>query len=344
MEFTGRPIGLNLHSTDFAFDCGRHLFAIAHQINQIGSPCFLRCSAQILAVIARKPHGREMLQISGLQYLSPGDSFPRNTLVLTDHQPHDNESVWLRVGRDAEPNLPVMPYPMHPATLRQLPSCDLKQLRSAPRNRMVFFAGNQKAKYGEGKIGRRFGICDRVEMLNVVREHFAASVTDQLLSDQIQTDQSTAPSVHPIALLDSRAAKIDAQQWLPILASANFFLCAPGSSQPTCHHLVEAMSVGTIPIIEYGGRMTPPLVDGETAITFTGVDGLVQAIQRALNMPAGQIAGMRTAAGNFYDHHWCQTQFFRQIRDAELDLADRKISLPFHHDNFYQSTATSNAA
>ena len=318
-ELSSRPIVLDLATTDFCFDCGRHLAALAQQSIAIGSPFMLRCSPSVLAVIARKQHGREMLSLSNAAYLTPTEPLPANCLHLTDHWRDDDSSIWLRVGRDAEPDMPVMPYPMHPATLTHWPPQNLEMLRSNEREHRVFFAGNQKPKYGQGKITRQFGVMDRISVIRTIREQF--------------------PFADPefIYLKDSRESPITAEDWLPAIAEADFFLCAPGSSQPTCHHLVESMAVGTVPILEYDDRVTPQLVDGETAITFRGQDGLVAAINRVLRMPKNEIATLRAGAAAFYDAHLCQSEFLRKIRDGELDRLSQSISMPFHNEDFYDS-------
>ena len=316
-ELTSRPIVLDLATTDFCFDCGRHLAALAQQSIAIGSPFFLRCSPSVLAVIARKQHGREMLALSNAAYLTPTEPLPIDGLHLTDYQCEKASAIWLRVGRDAELDMPVMPYPMHPATLQHGAPENLESLRTNDREHRVFFAGNQKAKYGQGKITDQFGIMDRISVIRTIEEQF--------------------PFADPefIHLKDSRESPIEASNWLPTIASADFFLCAPGSSQPTCHHLVESMSVGTIPILEYDDRVTPSLIDGETAITFRGPGGLIAAIDRVLQMPKNEIEILRTNASTFYDNNLCQREFLRKLRDGELDLTSRSISMPFHCENFY---------
>ena len=314
-----RSIVLDLKTDDFAFDGGRHLAALAQQSLAIGSPFFLRCSSAVLAVIARKVHGREMLAIDGVQHLASSSSLPEGVLHLTDHESSCPSAIWLRVGCDAEVDLPVMPYPMHPATLNHFQAANLSSLRKTERIHRVFFAGNQKAKYGQGKIRRQFGLCDRIEVLQCVRNHFPFA------------DESF------ICLRESRTSPIVAPDWLPTLARADFFLCAPGSSQPTCHHLVESMSVGTIPILEYGDRVTPPLIDAEHAILFRGTDGLAQAIDRVLQMPKEEIESMRSRVSRFFDDHLCQAKFLKRLRDPLPHEDVRRVSLPFHNENFYQA-------
>lgn len=329
-----KPIVLDLRTDDFVFDGARHLAAIAMHAIAIGSPCVLKCSSTTLATIARKPHGRRMLRLGGLRYLTPNQALPSDSLILSDTESDNHHSIWMRAGTEIENQFPVMPYPMHPATLDHYSPDRLTNLRDQSDRTRLFFAGNQKPSYGQGKIGRRFGICNRIEMLTTTRRAFSNRICDAI--DSSQRDS--------IVLSDSRSTSIAASDWLPTLARTHFFLCCPGSSQPVCHHLVEAMSVGTIPVLEYADRITPRLVNGETAITFSGRGGLVRAIRRIDAMSEHEVATMRANVVRFFDDHLCQRQFLQQLRDGETEATDRKISLPFHHENFYPSFSQTTSA
>jgi hypothetical protein len=280
----------------------------------------------VLAVIARKQHGREMLAIGGVEYLPPCEAIPKNSLRLTDYRCDDGDAIWLRVGCDAEPDMPIMPYPMHPATLEHWPPANLEHLRLGHRRCRVFFAGNQKLKYGQGKLKRQFGILDRIEVLDTIKRQFPFADPES------------------ICLKDSRTSSIAASDWLPTISDADFFLCAPGSSQPTCHHLVESMAVGTVPILEYADRISPGLVDGETAITFRGKEGLVAAIDRVLRLPCEEIETMRRNAAAFFDRHLCQAAFLKRVRDQEIAGTSKCLSMPFHNEDFYQRGVVMNRA
>jgi hypothetical protein len=139
----------------------------------------------------------------------------------------------------------------------------------------------------------------------------------------------------PIVLADSRVQSIAASQWLTTLAKTRFFVCCPGASQPMCHNLIEAMSVGTVPLIEYGDRVTPQLRDGENAICFQGKAGLLNAIDRIDQLSSDEMLRLSRGAARFYDEHLCGKNFLAALRDGRLDLSSRRICMPFHDRNFY---------
>jgi hypothetical protein len=200
---------------------------------------------------------------------------------------------------------------------------------------------------------REFGILSRLELLDALRQRFPDRIFDSLRPEsqrpESQRPESQRPETQrsdslgssnasrPIVLIDSREAAISADHWLPTLASARFFLCCPGGRQPLCHNLIEAMSVGTIPLIEYGDRITPPLRDGETAICFDGRRGLIDAVERIDRMTSEELVDLSRRVATFYDEHLCGTRFFHRLRDGHYDLSAHSLCMPFHERDFYES-------
>lgn len=338
LSTTDRPLVLDLRTPQLLFDCGRHLRSIAYYAKQAGSPTVIRCGNLLLGGIARKVFGRELLVQPDVQRITPRDPIPANSMVLGDYLVGQTELQSLAersicfyrmcIGRDIDRSVVVMPYPMHPATLRYLPEMNLTALRNyGPDRRCVFFAGSQKTRYGDRWMQREFGVLSRLEILDSLRQRFANRVQSQLPSSTGETK---------IVIQDSRVNAIPASQWLTTLARAGFFICCPGGRQPLCHNLIEAMSVGTIPIIEYGDRITPSLRDGDTAICYRGRAGLFQAMKRVDQMGHADRIAMSRRVTSFYDQHLCGTKFFADLRRGTKQAeTGSEICMPFHERNFY---------
>lgn len=329
-----RPISLVLRTGRMMIDGGRHLAAIARHSIDAGSTITLCCDDRTLATVARKPYGAKMLAMAGLDYQSDITALAAGSFVLCDTDlPVTPGAIRIQIGRTVDPAVPVMPYPMHPSTVEAIARIEsddsgaIDRLRELPRECRIYFAGNQKARYGDEKMGREFGVANRLQLIQAVRAAYPNRVTDSL--DRIgQAVDSNKPA--DIAIVDSRTQPCPAPRWPLSMASADFFLCCPGSSQPTCHHLVEAMRVGTIPILEYGDRITPGLQDGVNAICFSGTHGLVDAIARIDRLDPLAIKRMHRSVADFYDQHLCVTTFLADLRDGRLDDAAGRICLPFH--------------
>ncbi|TWT76319.1 hypothetical protein CA13_68120 [Planctomycetes bacterium CA13] len=321
-----RPIVLDLYTPQMLFDCGRHFASLAHFCNQIGSRFFVRSSRMVLAGIARKVHGAEMLADPNAYWIGPDSDLPHDAFVLSDAAyekqtrpgtPH--HSLEMLIGRDIPRDLPVMPYPMHPATLRCSDDLSSFKLREHRSRSGVLFAGSQKSKYGHDKMQQQFGVLSRLDLLKVIQQ-WAGDRADGSV---------------PIVLRDSGKAPIESKDWLPFLAKHSFFVCCPGAAQPMCHNLIEAMSVGTIPLIEYGDRMRPELEDGVTAVCFRGADGLHDALDRIDQMPPKQVETLSRSVAQYYDQHLCGKRFLKSLRDETIDVSLGQVVMPFHSENFY---------
>ncbi|TWU41850.1 hypothetical protein [Novipirellula artificiosorum] len=320
--YPNRPIVLDLYTSQMLLDCGRHFASLAHYSGKIGSRFAVRSTRLMLAGIAHKRYGAEMLAQPHATWIPADGEIPAAALVLSDvslsqqtRSRSTGPTFEMLIGRDIPPNRPVMPYPMHPATLSGFEKHRLNDLRE-PRNREgILFAGSQKARYSRNPMQRTFGVLGRLQLLETLR--------------QIQD-----PS---IVLRDSATEPIEANDWLPFLAKHRFFVCCPGVAQPMCHNLIESMSVGTIPLIEYGDRLRPELVDGFNAVCFRGSNGLREAIARIRGFSIDQLEQMSRNVSQTYDESLCGKQFLRSLRDATVDTAAGQVVMPFHSENLFAS-------
>lgn len=326
--FWRRPIALDLQSADLLIDCGRHLASLAHFAQLSGSRMLVRCNRILLAAIARKIHGREMLAEPYVWWVPPAESLPDDAFVMRDHQLCPT-GVRMLIGRDLIAGVPKMPYPMHPATLPLADDQSLQQLRKTSDRKGIFFAGNQKPKYGREKMQKEFGVISRLDVIETLRQSYPDRVTSTLAGFSLRD---------AIILSDSRSESIQPSRWLNTLARARYFLCCPGASQPMCHNLIEAMSVGTVPVIEYGDRLAPALQDGVNAITFRGKFGLIQAIKRIDGLSNEQHQQLSLGAAQYYDHYLRGERFLAGLRDGTIVCSGGVVCLPFHDRNLYSDT------
>ncbi len=328
----GRPIVLEMTTPQLQFDCGRHLNALVLHAQMIGSPFYLRCSRVLFAALVRKLYGRELLSGANLIWLQPDKPLPRGSLVFHDanirHELYAEADEYthfrLLIGRDAVAGTEVMPYPMHPHTLTLLSSVNLSELRQRTPRGGIFFAGRLKANYEN--VGGNFGVMTRLQIVESLRRRFPGDILERL---------NATVSDEQIVLLDASTSPLSTAEWLPTLAQHNFFVCCPGVCQPMCHNVIEAMSVGTIPIIEYGDRFSPKLMDGVNAIRFEGEAGLVAAISRIQRFSSEDLARIRSQTIAYYERYLRGDKFLARLREHQPGETPIAISMPFHDANFY---------
>jgi hypothetical protein len=169
--------------------------------------------------------------------------------------------------------------------------------KPAARIRSIFFAGNLDPE-AYRQISRGFSVLDRIalcEQLARLSCSFPRSFRELL----------DGGGRH----LDGVLAHTDGF-WIPtanvrsMLAKYDFFLACPGVYMPHSHNLVEAMSVGTIPIIQnsYARLVVPPLEDGVNAIIFTQ-DTFLPVARRALQFDDRTINALHEGVQAYYENH-----------------------------------------
>lgn len=336
-----RTIVVDIHTPQLLFDCGRHLNCIAQHAAAAGSPFVLRCSKLLLAAVARKLYGPELLSNANVQWIEEFSDCPSDAFVLTD-APERTESlaaVAMMIGSDSPAGSMVMPYPMHHRTLQQLPTTNLRKLRSLgqPEGRSgLFFAGRLKDNYQKSQIDSRFGVVNRLDVIGTLRHQFPERILSHPVGSDANEQLTLAGNPQSITLVDSAQVAIDASDWLPTLARYDLFVCSPGVCQPMCHNVIEAMSVGTIPLIEYGDRFSPALTDSVNAVRFRGTDGLAAAVRRIDAMTPNQISELRRGVAEYYDRHLCGDAFLANLRDLPAGQRPETLSMPFHDVNLFR--------
>ena len=90
-----------------------------------------------------------------------------------------------------------------------------------------------------------------------------------------------------------------------LLTYFNFYLCCPGVVMPLCHNVIEAMSVGTIPLIEreYAEVMYPNLENNVNAIVFENLENLTEILNEIFKMEEDKISEMRQNVLEYYQNY-----------------------------------------
>jgi hypothetical protein len=89
-----------------------------------------------------------------------------------------------------------------------------------------------------------------------------------------------------------------------LLSHFNFYLCCPGVVMPLCHNVIEAMSVGTIPLIEreYAEVMYPNLENKVNAIIFEDLERLNEILEDVFQLKEEKISEMRNHVLTYYEN------------------------------------------
>ena len=219
-----------------------------------------------------------------------------------------SESRCVRVGDDyygrgVAGHVFHYPYVMHPWVYAKGRHRRVVALRRTPRRFRLFFSGVVNEGYGDRFD---FPMMTRPEVVECVLETFRGDACVVASRSDLQALRRTD---RPIVLIVFRGDVtpmasnhfLSRESYLRMLAGSRFALCPPGVFMPHSHNLIEAMAVGTIPLINYPEFCRPELTDGETCLAFSTPEQLCDAVRRTLIAPEEKIQTMRAAVARYYD-------------------------------------------
>jgi len=205
----------------------------------------------------------------------------------------------------------LMQFPVHPVHAAPDLRRRLLPLRSRPRSMRAFFSGEMLG-YTVNRITYPKAKLTRLEIVEVARE--LSGDRTVFVQQQSEFDRMLAGGfVDKCVILDTSRFRVPDHAWLDVLSRAEFFLAPPGIVMPMCHNSVEALSVGTIPIINYPEWFEPRLEHLRNCIAFDDRRDLTAKLASIFAMGPAAIATMRQEAIRCYDAHLSSESFTAKI-------------------------------
>jgi hypothetical protein len=185
--------------------------------------------------------------------------------------------------------------------------------RKLTRTTGIYFSGNTDPKiYDNNNITLRFGILTRKKIISTILnnidtlDNILCSFNDNGKKNLIDNKIAINAWEWSISHSKNLNNRIDSFKWLEKLASCNFFICCPGIIIPFSHNAIEAMSVGTIPILQYSDLFDPPLINGINCISFNN-DNLLEVLIETIKLDGEKIQSMRNEVIKYYDQYLTST-------------------------------------
>lgn len=205
----------------------------------------------------------------------------------------------------------LMPYFMHPEQYKYGSRNKLAELRELRRSLRIFFSGNiEEECYGNPLPGKKL---NRFEIVKGLRELPGVIFPSSLK----ELHESFSRSDRSCVIYDRRNSAIADEDWLRTIARCDFFLCLPGSSMPMCHNVIEAMAVGTIPILNYTEWFDPPLTSGKNCLEFNSLVQLEACINQALELHPTTVNRLRQNVIEYYEEHLSPIGFRNRLEDCQ---------------------------
>ena len=209
----------------------------------------------------------------------------------------------------------IMPFPLHPHHNTPDLKRRLQQYRSTRKNMKIFFSGDTKG-YSQNRIQYPKEKLPRLTIINTILERLG----DQVLLVNESSDLNNlrdAAYVNKCVIVDTNNIWVESKNWMDDIARADFFLSPPGIVMPMCHNIIEAMSVGTIPVTNYPEWFDPDLRHMENCIVFDDSEDLIKKIQLAMKMGDAQRAKMRKNVIDYYETHLKAEVFIHRLESSK---------------------------
>lgn len=211
----------------------------------------------------------------------------------------------------------VAPYFAHPRFYAGGMAERARHMRHGERDVGITFAGTFPPASENEKLA--FPILPRNQVLAQVAQRLGTRVSYEVqrpagceILFSITTDVVDRIEKH----------RLDLGAYVALLSRSRFALCPPGWRVPHSHNLVEAMSVGAIPITNYWHYMRPPLTPMKDCIGFTTPESLVEAVETALAMEPEQVDELRAGVLAYYDAFLDPAAFGRKLRHARGQIEE----------------------
>jgi len=324
-----RTIFAKFIETDIFAEMGRLFYSLLNAFATNGYTILLFDN---IPAAALNKYGPLVYTLDGL---SKTDAIPldaRDMIYLFDKE--DQVAAMRKWGRRVQVKFDVfapywlgdpvmMPYPMHPLNAGRNVSRDLQALRNTDRRIRIFFSGDIEG-YTRNRIRYPRPKLTRLDIVNTIRERLGERLHVVANEPALECACVRGGGPQEFVMADPRSFRVDSGKWLETISRADFFLCPPGYVMPMCHNAVEAMAVGTIPIINYPEWFKPSLEHTETCIAFDERDDLIAKLREVLEMGDDRVAAMRRRVVDYYEKHLTAESFVAKV---EADRAHKTIVL-----------------
>ncbi len=217
-----------------------------------------------------------------------------------DNLSHDYFSDLLNI-RKSPKNSYHIPMAMHPLFYSKKlwnVSIDYNQNRKTS----IFMVGNLDINAYAKERMTLFNTCGRIEIIEYLKSRdkvtsigSALELENFIASDNDQT----------CLIIDRKDFSIGMPDLRKKLGQFYFYLTLPGVCMPFSHNLIEALSVGAIPIIQksYAKLMIPKLVHMKNAIIFDDLEDLIPKMEFSYRLTDNQKLELVKNVLNYYNSY-----------------------------------------
>lgn len=213
-----------------------------------------------------------------------------------------------------------LPYQVHP----EMECVPILNESSLERERPfgIFFIGNVGPAY-ESDFVKSHHVMSRIQVLETLIQNVPNTIRYENFDGNEEVDDFAKKCVFlPCYNQTTKRSNglIPSDKYMHLLGKIDFVICTPGTYMPFAHNVIESMSQGCIPILEYGHYFSPKLVDGLNCLVYQDAESLNSAVNRAVDMSVKERIRMRKEVCRYYRDHIKFSSFLSKVDAAKSYL------------------------
>ncbi len=206
-----------------------------------------------------------------------------------------------------------VPITMHPN--QYISNLWREQYKEVERHNQLFFVGSFTPSLYK-KLQKQFGVLNRNELLHSIRQlcHTYQAYSFESIYDVPEAD---------LVIMDSSDAIVPFDKNRETLATFRYMLAFPGANMPLCHNITEALSVGTVPLIQesYAQLLSPPLEHNKNALLYRDLSDLKEVVKMARGLSNSEYATLSNNSKAYYETHCTPSVIISRILREESPIA-----------------------
>jgi len=211
----------------------------------------------------------------------------------------------------------IMPYYLYPRIYNK--NYDrISELNKEKKVFKIIFSGStHKEVYGQFKWTHKdqSPMLNRNQIINFVTKEFNTEIyylkNNDDFQNAIRSKKNIILSLNE-GLVKKTKSKLSNINHLKFISKSMFFITAPGTGMPLCHHIIESIKFGTIPITSYPDLLYPKL-DSNLCLSFQTLSELYTVIKKAIMMEQEQIEKKQNNLINFYNTMLSPKSFYKTL-------------------------------
>ena len=231
-----------------------------------------------------------------------------------------------------EKNL-IMPYFMYPRIYNSFYK-KINVIKKPNFNLRIFFSGSiVKEGYGNfywkndpEKFPNRVKTIENI-FKEFKNEIFLINSINDLKTSEFNKKKIIFCLHHKV--IKKTSYKLNFKENFNLLSQSCFNLSCAGVVMPLCHHLIEGIKVGSIPITNCEKLLTPNLNE-EISLQYSNLNELTQKFYEALNMKDDQIVFMREKVQEYYKTNLSPEAFKQNFKKIIKDKKNKIICCDDH--------------